>query len=749
MKRYGGVTPFRKAQVVLIASMLAGALGACATGTPGGSTTSGATDASLEETINTAMTEEQGTDTQDFDELIARRFEVPESDPSAQGNGLTFHTGEGSSNPKFDEIPDTAELTPVEGLDDSPKRKAWTVMVYITGTNLESEQSSASNDIAEMNAAGVDFEQANVLYMTGGSRGWSLEIPNNRNVVWSLETLDYVAGSRANSMGDPATLASFVNFADTYYPADHTMLVLWDHGGGPIVGYGMDELAGGDGLTIIEMAQAMEATPYHGGKKLDIVGFDACLMGSIEVADVWSDYADMLVASEEVEQGIGWDWGFLSVLNNDPKPTEVCAGAVDSFQYYYQGGFPVFAQSPFTLAAYDLSATSDVIAAVDELSATLQYDLDAHDYSRINTARAETTEFGVVAVGTSVQRYDLLDLRDFVNQFGEDYPAEAGKVNESLDHLVVNNATNIPDAYGVSVYLPATSQSMWDMSTEALGGTMGEDFRNLSASYAQRWSEGLGINWTLSGLDLSRAPGEAALSEDGTEYCVPLEDEQLEGLDRASYTVFAYEAGTYRPILADVAVAPNEEGVIHVPADPNVLVLTSSTTEKPIPLFAQQISQNADMTTYMCPRIKLIADGTATGEGEDRAASEKNSDDVAFIVSQTGEDDPVLNSIPFVQSDAAVSRATADLTKYQAISSILGHALKPVQGDEGTLLPYTQWDVDTKSEFVFAWTAIDKSLALKMVPASSLGIDVSCQVSFTDQNGTLHTTDLFELKADA
>ena len=748
MKRHVGARPLHMLRTVMLAGLLAGTLGACAAGTSDNASTDSATDAPTEETFNAASSD-QSAEVQGFDELIARRFEVSESDPNSQGNELTFHAGGGSDNPKFEAIPDTDELTPVDGLDSSPKRKPWTVMVYITGANLESEQSSASNDITEMKSAGVDFEQANVLYMTGGSRSWSLEIPNNRNVVWDLETLDYVAGSRANSMGDPATLASFINFADTYYPAEHTMLVLWDHGGGPIVGYGADELAGGDGLSIVEMVQAMEATPYHDGKKLDIVGFDACLMGSIEVADVWSDYADMLIASEEVEQGIGWDWSFLSVLNDKPKAKDICVEAVDSFQSYYQGGFAIFAQGSFTLAAYDLSATSDVISAVDDLSASLQYDLDAHDYSRINAARNETTEFGVVAVGTDVQRYDLLDLRDFVNQFSEFYPAETGKINESLDRLVVHNAANIPDAYGVSVYLPATSQLLWDMSAEVLGGTMGKDFRNLTTSYAQRWNEELGINWTLSQLDLSRAPGEAALSEDGTEYCVPLDDEQLEGLDQASYTVLAYENGTYRPLLSDVVVVPNEEGVLHVPADPNVLVLASSTSDKPIPLFAQQISQGVDTAKYMCPRIRLIADGTVAEEGKAQEAGETNSDDVAFVVSQTGEENPVLNSIPFVQSDAAVSRATADLTKYQAISSILGYALKPAQGDEGTLLPYTQWDEDTSSEFAFAWTAIDDSLELKMVPASSLGIDVSCQVSFTDQYGTLHATDLFELKADA
>ena len=236
MRLHEGNAPSRLLARTLLAGLLAGALGACATSPqsePAPEATSGA-EATLDEAVASAMATDAVTDTEGFEELINRRFEVSSSSDSQEG--ITFHSNNGKPSPKSELVPNTAEITAIDGLDDQPQRKAWTVMVYVTGTNLESGQSSASNDIAEMYAAGVDFEQANVIYLTGGSTAWSLDVPTDRNVVWNLETLDVVGGSRANSMGDPANLASFVNFADKYFPAEHTMLVMWDHGGGPIVG---------------------------------------------------------------------------------------------------------------------------------------------------------------------------------------------------------------------------------------------------------------------------------------------------------------------------------------------------------------------------------------------------------------------------------------------------------------------------------------------------------------------------------
>ena len=50
--------------------------------------------------------------------------------------------------------------------------KDYTVMVYIVGSNLESRLGAATNDIAEMKQAGIDFGKTNLLVCTGGSRRW-------------------------------------------------------------------------------------------------------------------------------------------------------------------------------------------------------------------------------------------------------------------------------------------------------------------------------------------------------------------------------------------------------------------------------------------------------------------------------------------------------------------------------------------------------------------------------------------------
>ena len=73
---------------------------------------------------------------------------------------------------------------------------------------------------------------------------------------------------------------------------------------------------------LTEMRTAMDASPFaggDGGRKLDLIGFDACLMASLESMTVWSDYAEHYVGSEELEPGDGWDYSFLKSLENSSE----------------------------------------------------------------------------------------------------------------------------------------------------------------------------------------------------------------------------------------------------------------------------------------------------------------------------------------------------------------------------------------------------------------------------------------------
>ena len=686
-----------------------------------GLTACGAKATTPQEPAALANVSESGRTEEAYQEALEQRFEA----------GVTLvgqETSQTTGTPA-----QFSELEPQTAAPTKPARKPWTVMVYIVGTNLESESPNgeASIDIDEMAAAGVDFSQANVLYMTGGAKSWKKDIPNDKNVVWDLATGQPVAVSEANSMGDPATLASFVNFADAYYPAEHTALVMWDHGGGPVLGFGEDELAADDGLSLPEMATAMEQTRYHGGTKIDVVGFDACLMGSVEIADVWAPYAKWMVASEESEASGGWDWHYLSVLNGAPKPAAFCEAIVSNFKTFYelqnqQGGL---GRIDYTLAALDLSVMPEVRNAIDELAVALKYDVDAGDYSKINAARDGACEFGFLIVQGRVIRHDLFDLADFATRLGSSQPKEAGRVSEALSRLIRYNTANIEGANGVSIYFPSNNPSMWTLAQRGMGTPLGDAYRELESSYADRWNQQSDTEWTLINLNPAKAPGEAALSPDGTEYLVPLDEEQLADLSHASYSVLAYDDTSYQRVLCDVRVEPDDDGVLHVPVDPKVVVATSDGLDTPMPLLAQQVAADR----YVCPTVRLISD-----------VSDADSYDDVSLVFVAGEDDGLLlTAAPFASQGVTSSRLSANLSDYQAIASLYGHNVKPTRDDDG-LLPHTLWD-EADDDYRYAWTDIDESLAFGLQPASELGLKVSCQVVLTDQNGAQHGTELFEL----
>jgi hypothetical protein len=199
--------------------------------------------------------------------------------------------------------------------------RTWVIYWYLCGSNLESEYGCASTDIEEMMKVSLP-SNVEIIIQTGGSKTWESNIDPNSRSVWrycssSLQLLE--SWPKAN-MGDPGTLTEFLDYCNANYPAEHRMLLFWDHGGGSLGGVCNDEQYGMDSLKLPELAQALAAgtDPTHGSPLYDIVGFDACLMANIDTAAVFAGYARYMVASQDVEPGSGWDYtGFLKALQDD------------------------------------------------------------------------------------------------------------------------------------------------------------------------------------------------------------------------------------------------------------------------------------------------------------------------------------------------------------------------------------------------------------------------------------------------
>ena len=120
-----------------------------------------------------------------------------------------------------------------------------TLMVYMTGSDLESLGGAASADLEEMSAALRD-DGVTVAVLTGGASGWQNGIPADRNILWRITRngMERMEEEKARSMGDPAVLSGFLRRSMELFPADRYALVLWDHGAGPLTGVCFDERFG-------------------------------------------------------------------------------------------------------------------------------------------------------------------------------------------------------------------------------------------------------------------------------------------------------------------------------------------------------------------------------------------------------------------------------------------------------------------------------------------------------------------------
>ena len=168
------------------------------------------------------------------------------------------------------------------------------LMVYMTGSDLESRCAAASNDIEEMIQSVPADGSLRVILLTGGAAVWHREgIPSEGCDMWEVTSdgLSHVCHLTDDSMGDARTLSRFLTESAERYPADRYALILWDHGGGPLGGVCLDETADMDALSLEEIAEALENSAFH-DNPLSLIGFDACLMASAEVASAVAPYGE-------------------------------------------------------------------------------------------------------------------------------------------------------------------------------------------------------------------------------------------------------------------------------------------------------------------------------------------------------------------------------------------------------------------------------------------------------------------------
>lgn len=383
-----------------------------------------------------------------------------------------------------------------KGLDEIGVNKKWLILNFIAGdNNLSSLQVGNINDMEKVgsdeNTHLVTFidvgpeEKEDVPFT--GARQYYIKKDDFPNVITSPMISNDGMGVDS---GNYRTLRKFLIDVIKKFPSDNVALFLNSHGGG-FTGAMTDDTES-NFMSVPEIKKAIEDAQKETGKKLDILGFDACLMAELEVAYELKDCAKYYLASEENEGGNGWPYG--SILTGKVLP-----GVISKFQKSLKSKIDVtpldFAKGIVkacagvsgiipTFSAVDLSKMTGLSDAVNEFAKAL---IKTNDKKSMKDSinRAEN-------YGRGKRPYsDLHDLGHIAENMtdgtaGSVLKDAALKVSKEIENAVIANEVNPklhPNSHGISIYAPLLKYNYDDEPS----------YKELSFTKDKDWHEALEV----------------------------------------------------------------------------------------------------------------------------------------------------------------------------------------------------------------------------------------------------------------
>jgi clostripain len=412
----------------------------------------------------------------------------------------------------------------------------WTIFVYMTGSDLAE---SAFNDINQMEYAASllpsnvnivvlwDQSSLSTKYATGtnaawGDTGWAVIRPDtDKDKIATTFTL---LGEK--NTGDPNTLVEFLNTAKAAAPANKYGLIMWNHGGGEIGGFNIDNEGNrsnttADRLYTNELVTALN-TVKTGGLNLDLLAFDSCLMGMTEVAYALSAYAKVFVASQESEGDTGYDYttAFSALLGDPSQVTanDLANSLITSYQQQYQSD----RRNWDTLSATDTSKLAAFTTALKSFTDNAVAITTAATWDAIHDARDAATSF--------FQNPNYRDLGQFLQTISTStntaitaaLKTAALNAYNALDALVVNKTLDQRNTEGLSIYLPNSGAINADYlkahNTAFFTATGWKTFLDALLTRGTNNGNTLGIDWAESNDVAPRAYNFNTLIGDGYSF---------------------------------------------------------------------------------------------------------------------------------------------------------------------------------------------------------------------------------------
>ena len=330
----------------------------------------------------------------------------------------------------------------------------WTIFVYLCGTDLESSgQGSATSDLQQM-LEGEGSDNVRFVLQTGGTSEWMNEAFDASVAErWVVQNNDVQLADSVElgNMGDPDTLYEFLSWGVENFPAEKMGVVFWNHGSGSINGACFDELNDSDSLSLAEINAALSAVYENMDDKFEFIGFDCCLMGTLETANMLATYARYFYGSQETEPGSGWD--YTSIANFLAENTGADGGELgkvitDSF---YDECAQAEQENECTFTIVDLEKLDDFTVAFNDFSKELYESADSNLAGIVRNINAADNFGG----NNKAEGYtNMVDIGGIINNCS-DY-ADGSAALSALEECIVynKNGSNHSDASGLSIYFP-------------------------------------------------------------------------------------------------------------------------------------------------------------------------------------------------------------------------------------------------------------------------------------------------------
>ncbi len=395
-----------------------------------------------------------------------------------------------------------------------------TLLVYMCGADL---QSSACEDICEMGIVEAG-DDTNVVVLAGGSDTWNIDgiEGNTRNLITMRNGyFESFTDWGWKSMGSEESLLEFLYYGLTEYPADRTIVVLWDHGAGSEGGLCFDYTTEEeDGLSLLEINNVLyDLNEKTGGFHFDIFGCDACLMATYEMAAMLSYYdIDYFIASEEIVPIGGWDYtSWLEELARKPEMSneELCRGIIDTYMTVSLAEDP---DDYLTMSAIQLSEMTALQESIENLASNMMNELEQGNAADIRRDRSKMYSFGASEDGS----WDMVDMGAMLDAYAKFDQENAALARNQLSRAVLYNrqTENLQKCSGMSVLIPQDTKDEFEYYADGIDLSFYmPNWIGFVKAYTQQLQNG---SYTFSSVSAQQVTGSGFLSQVSQLFSSPM-----------------------------------------------------------------------------------------------------------------------------------------------------------------------------------------------------------------------------------